>query len=177
MQILNCSRQNQVSSDLLINPIDFNSIGLSINHQRKGGTMFKRILIALKFTPASQNALKKGIEIASENGAELHIFHAQDFRLQELDASDPIRVELNRTTTHRFETAVKPFLNDSKKAKFGSRPADPAMEVCKLARHNNCDLIILGSHQQPEKKPMGRINYVGNTILEKAPCPVMLVPL
>ncbi len=139
--------------------------------------MFKRILIALKFTPATQTALEKGIEIASENGAELHIFHAQDFRLQDLDVSDPKRIELNRATKHRFETAVKPLLNGSQKATFGCRPADPAMEICKLARHNNCDLIILGSHQQPEKKPMGRINYVGNTILEKAPCPVMLVPL
>jgi nucleotide-binding universal stress UspA family protein len=139
--------------------------------------MFKRILVALKFTPASQAALEKGIEIASENGAELHIFHAQDFRLQELDPDDPKRVELNRAMNHQFETEVKPLLNGSKKTIFGSRPADPALEICKLARHNNCDLIVLGSHQQPEKKPLGRINYVGNTILEKAPCPVMLVPL
>ncbi len=139
--------------------------------------MFKRILIALKFTPASQTALEKGIEIASENGAELHIFHAQDFRLQELDVSDPKRVELNRATKHRFETEVEPLLNGSNNTTFGCRPADPAMEICKLARNSNCDLIILGSHQQSERKPMGRINYVGNTILEKAPCPVMLVPL
>jgi nucleotide-binding universal stress UspA family protein len=138
--------------------------------------MFKRILIALKFTPASQTALEKGIEIASEHGAELHIFHAQDFRLQELDVSDPKRIELNRATQHRFESSVRPLLHGSKKATFGCRPADPAMEICKLARHNNCDLIILGSHQQAEKMSLGRIDYVGNTILEKAPCPVMLIP-
>jgi nucleotide-binding universal stress UspA family protein len=139
--------------------------------------MFKRILIALKFTPASQTALEKGVEIARDNGAELHIFHALDFRLQELDVSDPKRDEISRATVQRFETEMKPLLNGSHNTTFRCRPADPAMEICKLARHNNCDLIILGSHQQPEKKPMGRINYVGNTILEKAPCPVMLVPL
>jgi nucleotide-binding universal stress UspA family protein len=139
--------------------------------------MFKRILVALKFTPASRTALEKGIEIAREQGAELHIFHALDFRLQELDVSDPKRDEISRATVQRFETEMKPLLNGSNNATFRCRPADPAMEICKLARHNNCDLIILGSHQQPEKKPMGRINYVGNTILEKAPCPVMLVPL
>lgn len=139
--------------------------------------MFKRILIALKFTPASQTALKKGIEIARDHGAQLHIFHAQDFRLQELDVSDPKRVEISRATVQRFETEVKPLLNGSNNATFGCQPADPAMGICKLARHNNYDLIILGSHQHPEKDPMGRIDYVGNTILEKAPCPVMLVPL
>jgi nucleotide-binding universal stress UspA family protein len=170
-------RQKQVDSDPLITSNWLLPNWVVNNHQQKGGTMFKRILIALKFTPASQAALEKGIEIASENGAELHIFHAQDFRLQELDVSDPKRVELNQATTHRFDTAVKSLLNGSKKATFGCRPADPALEICKLARNNDCDLIILGSHQHAEKKPLGRINYVGNTILEKAPCPVMLVPL
>ncbi len=138
--------------------------------------MFKRILLALKFTPASQTALEKGIEIARDNGAELHIFHALDFRLQELDVSDPRRVEINQATQHRYETEVKPLLNGSNNATFGCQPADPAMGICKLARHNNYDLIILGSHQRPEKVCMGRIDYVGITILEKAPCPVMLVP-
>ena len=139
--------------------------------------MFKRILVALKFTPASQAALEKGIEIASDNGAELHIFHAQDFRLQELEADDPKRVERNRAMQHQFEAEVKPLLNGSKKVTFGSRPADPALEICKMARQTHCDLIVLGSHQQPERMSLARINYVGNTILEKAPCPVMLVPL
>jgi len=139
--------------------------------------MFKRILVALKFTPVSRTALEKGIEIARENGAELYIFHALDFRLQELGASDPRRVEIFQATQHRYESEVKPLLNGSNNATFWCQPADPAMEICKLARHNNCDLIILGSHQQPEKMCMGRINYVGITILEKAPCPVMLVPL
>ena len=138
--------------------------------------MFKRILVAFKFTPASRTALEKGIEIAREHGAELHIFHALDFRLQEMDISDPRRVEINQATQHRYETEVRPLLNGSNNATFGCQPADPAMEICKLARQNNYDLIILGSHQQPEKMCMGRIDYVGNTILEKAPCPVMLVP-
>ena len=138
--------------------------------------MFKRILVALKFTPASRTALEKGIEIAREHGAELHIFHAMDFRLQELDVSDPRRVEINRAIQNRYETEVKPLLNGSDNTTFGCQPADPAMGVCKLARHNNYDLIILGSHQQPEKKCLGRVDYVGMTILEKASCPVMLVP-
>jgi len=138
--------------------------------------MFKRILVALKFTPACQNALAKGVEIARDHGAELHIFHALDFRLQELDVSDPKRVEISRATQRRYDTEVKPLLNGSNRATFGCQPADPAMEICKLARHHNYDLIILGSHQQPEKMTLGRIDYVGNTILEKAPCPVMLVP-
>ena len=59
---------------------------------------------------------------------------------------------------------------------FKSRPADPALEVCKLARELPADLIILGCHEISEKISLGRLDYVGVTILEKSPCPVLLVP-
>jgi len=62
------------------------------------------------------------------------------------------------------------------KITFGCLPADPALEICKIARHHKSDLIILGSHQESEKMCLGRVDYVGMTILEKASCPVMLVP-
>ena len=138
--------------------------------------MFKRILVAFKFTPASRSVLEKGIEIAKENGAELHIFHALDYRLKALDCSDPKLEEINKKTKDRFDTEVKPLLNGFNHVTFGCLPADPALEICKLAKHHNSDLIILGSHQRPEKMSLGRVDYVGMTILEKASCPVMLVP-
>jgi nucleotide-binding universal stress UspA family protein len=138
--------------------------------------MFKRILVALKFTPASRSVLEKGIEIARDHGAELHIFHALDYRLLTLDCSDPKLEEINKETKDRFETEVKPLLGDSNRVTFGCQPADPALEICKIAKHHKSDLIILGSHQRPEKMNLGRVDYVGMTILEKASCPVMLVP-
>ncbi len=101
--------------------------------------MFKRILVALKFSPASRSVLEKGIK-------------------------------------DRFDTEVKPLLNGFNHVTFGCLPADPALGICKLAKHHNSDLIILGSHQESEKMSLGRVDYVGMTILEKASCPVMLVP-
>ena len=138
--------------------------------------MFKRILVALKFTPASRSVLEKGIEIARDHGADLHIFHALDYRLQALDCSDPKLMKINKETKDRFDTELKPFLNDYNQVTFGCLPADPALEICKIAKHHNSDLIILGSHQESEKMNLGRVDYVGMTILEKASCPVMLVP-
>ena len=138
--------------------------------------MFKRILVALKFTPASRSVLEKGVEIAKENGAELHIFHALDYRLQALDCNDPKLLAINKDTKDRFETELKPFLNGFNHVTFGCLPADPALEICKIARHHKSDLIILGSHQELAKMSLGRVDYVGMTILEKACCPVMLVP-
>ena len=106
--------------------------------------MFKRILVAFKFGPASMYALKKSLELARQNDAELHIFHALDYLLQDTDENDPKLVEIREETGHRDIQA---------------------------------DLLVLGCHSHKEKMCMGRIDYVGMTILEKAPCPVMLVPL
>ncbi|UCE52056.1 MAG: universal stress protein [Desulfobacterales bacterium] len=138
--------------------------------------MFKKILVALKFTPASRLALQKGIALAREHGARLHIFHALDYRLKELDDQDPKLIEIKEKIKRSFESEVKPLVNGFNNITFGCLPADPALEICKIARNTNSDLIILGSHQRHEKRSMGRIDYVGITILEKAPCPVMLFP-
>jgi len=139
--------------------------------------MFERILVALKFGPASFFALKKGLELARQNDAVLHIFHALDYLLQEADENDPKLIEIREETERRYKTEIEPLVGNLQKVSFRCQPADPALAVCKLARNMQTDLIILGCHQLPEKMCMGRIDYVGMTILEKAPCPVMLVPL
>ena len=139
--------------------------------------MFERIIVALKFGPASLSALTKGVAIARLAKAELHIFHAMDYLLQDLENDDPQLIEIKHETEKRFESDVAPLLGDLQNVSFKCLPADPALEVCKMARNISADLIILGCHQLQEKIGMGRVDYVGMTILEKAPCPVMLVPL
>jgi nucleotide-binding universal stress UspA family protein len=139
--------------------------------------MFKKILVALKFGPASLHALKKGIELAKAHGAELHIFHAMDYALKQTDQLDQKLIAVRQEVENRFEAEVKPLLADFRQVKFTYLPEDPALGVCKTARDTSADLIILGCHQLPEKMCLGRIDYVGMTILEKAPCPIMLVPL
>jgi nucleotide-binding universal stress UspA family protein len=139
--------------------------------------MFNQILMALKFGAASEFALVKGIELAKAHDAELHIFHALDFTLKELEEDDPKRVKMVEDAHQQYDEKIKPLLADFEKGFFICLPADPAMKTCKMARDLNIDLIILGCHQLPQKMCLGRIDYIGMTILEKAPCPVMLVPL
>jgi len=138
--------------------------------------MFNRILVALKFGPASMFALKKSLELARLNDAELHIFHALDYLLQETDENDPKLVEIKEEAGRLYKTEIEPLLGNLKNVSFKCRPADPALAACKLARDIPADLLVLGCHSHKEKMCMGRIDYVGMTILEKASCPVMLVP-
>ncbi len=138
--------------------------------------MFKQILVALKYGPASIYALKKALELARVNDANLHIFHALDYSFQDTDGNDPEFVEIKKKAETCYRNEVEPLLGHLKNVTFKSQPADPALHVCKLAHKLPADLIVLGCHQLSEKISMGRLDYVGVTILEKAPCPVMLVP-
>lgn len=139
--------------------------------------MFNRILMAFKFGAAAEFALVKGIELARAHDAELHIFHALDYMLTELEEDDPNRAKVVADAEEQYASKIKPLLGELEKVSFTCLPSDPALEVCKMARDINADLIILGCHQLPEKMSLGRVDYVGMTILEKAPCAILLVPL
>jgi len=139
--------------------------------------MFKCIVVALKFTPASKSALRTACRIARIQGSELHIFHALDYNLTNRQEDDEQLVALKKRIQLRFEEEIRPIVQDLESVSFHSLPCDPALEVCRIAGHCNADLIVLGSHQLPEKMCLGRIDYTGMTILEKAPCPVLMVPL
>ena len=139
--------------------------------------MFDQILMALKFGAASEFALLKGVELARVHDAELLVFHALDFTLAELAENDPQRIGQLEDAHQQYTAKIKPLLGDFEKVSFKCIPADPALMTCKLARDMGTDLIVLGCHQLPEKMCLGRVDYIGMTILEKAPCPVMLVPL
>ena len=114
--------------------------------------------------------------LAIENDAELLIFHALDYRLKAMDQRDPEVIKVNQQMKQKFETELQPHLADFPNVKFGYLPTDPGLEICKLARQTQADLILVGCHDEPDKQNITRLDYVGMTILEKAPCPIMLVP-
>jgi nucleotide-binding universal stress UspA family protein len=138
--------------------------------------MFRQIILAFKFSSACRSALEKAIQLSMANDAEILIFHALDYRLTEFDDHNPKVIEINQKMKQKFETEIKPYLSDFAKFKFGYSPTDPGLEICRIARRIKADLIIIGSHDRPNKTNVTRLDYVGMTILEKAPCPVMLVP-
>jgi len=138
--------------------------------------MFNRILVALKFGPASIFALKKSLEIAQDKNAEIHILHVLDYTLQQMDQNEPEFVDIKNEIKLQYTHEIEPLLDEAGEVTFKCLPSDPALEVCKHAQNIEADLIVMGCHQIKEKMCLGRIDYVGITILEKAPCPVLLVP-
>lgn len=138
--------------------------------------MFKKILIALKFSPAGIYAFQTAVRLATRHGSRLHVFHALDYHLQGYDSQDPKVTSALEEAGRNFEARLQPLAQGLQRISYEYFPADPAMEVCRIARTIHADLIILGCHQPTLAINTGRIDYVGMTILEKAHCPVLLVP-
>jgi nucleotide-binding universal stress UspA family protein len=138
--------------------------------------MFGKIILAFKFSHACRSALETAIRLAMENDAELLIFHSLDYRLRAVGDKDPKLDKVTQQMKQKFETEIKPHLADFPKVKFGYSPTDPGLEICKIARQTQADLVLIGCHDETGKDNITRLDYVGMTILEKAPCPVMLIP-
>ena len=74
--------------------------------------MFRKIILAFKFSSSCRSALEKAIQLSIENDAELLIFHALDYRLKEKDQRDPEFIEVNQQMKQKFETELQPYLAD-----------------------------------------------------------------
>jgi nucleotide-binding universal stress UspA family protein len=129
----------------------------------------------MKFNPAGREALSRSADLARQHQAALYVAHILDYRLHSADTSQKDIARAVEQAQERFVTEAG-SLTEGLTVTFKSEPGDPAMSVCRLARDCQADLIVLGCHQLSQKLSLGRIDYVGITILEKAPCPVLLVP-
>lgn len=139
--------------------------------------MFETILVALKFSPSGLNALDLAVRLAQAHGARLHVFHALDYHLKDVAATDPKMNAALDDVRRWIEADLTPRLAGALVAAIDYFPADPALEVCRIAGTIGADLIVVGCHQTHRHFSLGRVDYIGMTILEKAPCAVLLVPL
>ena len=139
--------------------------------------MFGKILVALKFSPSGLNAIDLAVRLAKAHGARLHVFHALDYHFKDMADTDPKMNEILTTVRQRIEVDLTPRLVGTNEVAIDYFPADPALEVCRIAGNINADLIVVGCHQPHRRYSLGRVDYIGMTILEKAPCAVLLVPL
>ena len=139
--------------------------------------MFGKILVALKFSPSGLNAIDLAVRLAQAHGARLHVFHALDYHFKDMADTDPKMNEILTTVRQRIEVDLTPRLAGTNEVAIDYFPADPALEVCRIAGNIGADLIVVGCHQPHRRYSLGRVDYIGMTILEKAPCAVLLVPL
>ena len=149
------------------------------NAERSSG-MFRRILVATDFSPASAPAFDQAVAIAKRDGAQLLILHAyQESGLMELSRA-PAKVykEWEQKLRATVEKKMRPLVEHVRKEGVEARAlllsgfADET--IIEAARQQGADLIVMGTHG---RRGAARffLGSVAARVISTAPCPVMTV--
>jgi nucleotide-binding universal stress UspA family protein len=151
----------------------------STNEESKNETMSHvstRILLPIKFSHVTENALAMALKMAKCCKARLHILHVLDHRLQSPEVTDGQIAEFTREAERQFEKRYRPLLGGFHDFYFNCWEGDIAHEVAKFAGSIGADFIVLGCHVRGDKPSFTRLGEVALAIFQWSPCPVMLVP-
>jgi nucleotide-binding universal stress UspA family protein len=149
--------------------------------------MFKNILFATTSSPLCNAASKVAFELARKYGSKLCVFHALgfptrgfgpfvvDFKTGEheyysLEHIQKVKEEIERTYADGLEELDHYVIE--------TWAGVPHVEILRLARKEDADLIIMGPHTRDEKGARSYRNIVGSTmqgVSQRARCPVMII--
>lgn len=138
--------------------------------------MVKRILLPLKFSHVSDDAIVMALKMAECCEARLHILHVLDHRLRNPEVTDGQIAEFTRAAERQFQEEYVPLLGDFKNYYFNCWEGDIAMETAKFAESIGANFIVLGCHTRGERPSLTRLGEVAMALFQWTPCPVMLVP-
>jgi universal stress protein A len=140
----------------------------------------KKILFATDYSEASQHALQFATSLARDTGALLLIAHVTDreqYPVGELfdEEPEPDPAEMRE---------LKEVLPNDSQVQYEHRllygepgtteTVNPADEIVNLARKEQVDSIVLGTHGRSGLSHL-LIGSVAESVIRKAPCPVVTV--
>lgn len=140
----------------------------------------RRILYGTDFSPASAPAFRKALELARNDGAELVIAHVFEFPpWLALDgfANANLYEEMDRTLHASAEGKLGTLVARAKKAgvrakKLLLRGDTTHDALCRAAREQHADLLVLGTHGRTGLRKL-LVGSVVTRVLPIAPCPVL----
>ncbi|MBT3355234.1 MAG: universal stress protein [Candidatus Scalindua sp.] len=143
----------------------------------------KKILCPIDFSESSQETLQYAIHLMSkDDDATLYLIHVVDNRV--IDYGSPFygqepsltMVPLDQTTREELEKKLLAEVPEEIQSRvettilFGV----PFVEIIKMAREKDIDLIVIGTHGRTGLAHM-LIGSVAEKVVRKAPCPVLSV--
>ena len=139
------------------------------------------IVFATDFSPASDPALRKAIEMARKEGAELivaHVFEAPATMSHSGVADDIIEADLEDKIRKDVEKQLEPVLAQARAE--GIRVRGEILEghapkmLAELAEKNGAALLVLGTHGRTGLKKV-LIGSIASKVIATAPCPVLTI--
>jgi nucleotide-binding universal stress UspA family protein len=150
--------------------------------------MFKKILFATTASPTCDNAAKVAFDLAMKWDAQLYVFHVLgyptrgfspfivDVRTGEVEEQDP---DYTEWVKEEIKNTYDSLLEDSTDTIIEATVGVPHREILRMARKEDIDLIIMGSHTREEDVGAARYRHVIGSTMQKvakaARCPVVII--
>ncbi|MGA7990582.1 MAG: universal stress protein [Thermoanaerobaculia bacterium] len=141
----------------------------------------KPMVFATDFSPASEHALLKAIEMARKEGTELIVAHvyAPPASLSHSGiADDYIEAQLEDTIRKEVEKQLEPVLAkvraEGVRARGEILAGHPAKRLAELVEKSGAGLLVLGTHGRTGLKKLV-VGSVASQVVATAPCPVLTV--
>jgi len=139
----------------------------------------KRILCPVDFSASSDRALEYAAFLARTHRAKLLVLHVlehlqryEHFLILALTPQE-IAKKMEEEAKTRLEASINGLKADGK-IETTIREGKAFVEIIKMAREQDIDLIVLGSHGHSALEYI-LIGSVAEKVARKAPCPVLIV--
>jgi universal stress protein A len=139
---------------------------------------YKRILVAVDLSAASERVVARAIAVAQRCGAALRLLHVVEYVPVEpmgeaLLPSMRVEEELTRGARVRLDRLAEQFgvPPEARTLRTGSTKT----EILRAAKDGSVDLIVLGSRERHGLAII--LNLTEDTVLHAAPCDVLAVRL
>jgi nucleotide-binding universal stress UspA family protein len=140
--------------------------------------MYKRILMAYNGTREGKTALLACTEIAAFAQAETHLLAVASMPSSMFLTEGFLPEELIEEEKKRMQDVLDEGLGTLKQRGYsvGGHLAvgEPVEEICRLAAELKCDLIVVGHKQKQSFAARWWRGSVGATLLDYAPCSVLV---
>lgn len=139
--------------------------------------MYKKVMVALDFTPEAEQVARKAIEVAESHGARLSLVHVLEYLPMDLgDGMIPVEPmgfdeEMESQAEERMAELARDLglENVPRRLEVGATRG----EIIRAAEEEGVDLIVVGSHDRHGLALL--LGSTANAILHHAPCDVLAV--
>jgi nucleotide-binding universal stress UspA family protein len=139
--------------------------------------MIRKILVATDFSETSEGALRWGLELAREHGAEVRLLHA----LRLPSPSTPLvpippdlHLDLQQKAVSRLEQIETKLRQEGHRCSTEVRHEQPADAVRLASNEWGADLVVIGTRGMSRLEHL-LLGSVAERIVTSSPCPVLAV--
>ena len=135
-------------------------------------TGWNRILVPTDFSDTSMAAVRQGVDLARNSGAELLLLYV----IPEVATEFPIELDAQvlEAERDRVLALLAPSVRTAVRADVVVCQGAPAQEIVRCAEERDVDVIVMGTHGRGGVSHL-ILGSVAEQVIRMAPCPVLVV--